>query len=672
MTDADLDLRLRRWLDASAAAGAPATLRRRVLDIPAAPSSSRGFLHRFLSIPLATGLVASMAMVAIVLSGQFFTLFDRAPGADGGPCNNRQLLRGLESLRDADGYRYVETQQVQVLLTGPDVSLANPVFGWEDRTRSEVAHLAPDRTRDVVVPLLPGADRGWIEQVRIGDDQWQLRVIDGEERWVGVEEWPFTNWAYAYIQNAIGIIDLPGIASVRFGSEPVPDGLPGAGGCTIASRGEADRVVSLRIDGGRITHFAIGPAADAPESRDASRSLFTIDYTVPAADEFVAPADWINENVLYPEVVETSATPVATLPPATSGWAPIELPLSGTDSTSVSGVVEVEGGYAAVGSGQDPEMVLHGVAWWSADGVAWESVTAPADWTGMAFSELIFDGETLLAVAYRTQEAAADGTRPADRPETWLSSDGLTWERGGMFEAGANPNTPVPVEDGWVTAGSIWTGMVQRPAFFTSPDGVRWTTVQPEGVAYGAVSTPVVQPDGSLVAISCETPEETNTAAGSGCFVRDWTSDDGGATWTAGAVREEDPEAVSEITPAGDIFLGIQNDADTVEATVVRSDDGDAWEAMDPPSDDIYIHRLEALSDGVLLIGQRRDTASIISSLWRTTDGGETWEELPLAGLPGAVGLSADHVLDQPDGIAIVGVVYLDETTARPVIWTEP
>jgi hypothetical protein len=677
MMDADVELRLRRWLATDAATvAAPASLRARVLRIPAVQPTKSAWWSRFAPIPALTGAVAAATVAAFVLSGTFFTTFDRPPGTDGGLCNNRQLQRALDELRDTDGYRYLDTQQNQVLASDPETALEDPVFEWADALTSDVAYLAPDRTREVVTPI-DQVDRGYLEQVRIGDQHWQLREIEGEQVWIRIEPWPFGNWAYGYVQNAMGLLGLPGIASIRFGAEPVPDGLTGQGGCTIAAPGEVEtRIVALRVgEDGRVSDIYLGPPAGAPGNRDAYRNLIQMEYTLPSPEEFVPPAEFVDEDDpgLYPGAEQPPPSPMGTLAPRENGWAPTELPLGGAEVVGayVSDVLAVDGRWVAVGSSYDADNALQGFVWTSTDGVRWDLVPSPPEFAGMSFAALAWDGATYLAVAYRTLEPAEDGSAPLDRPESWLSSDGMTWEPGGMFEAGANPSGPISTDHGWVAGGSIWNGTAQRPAFFSSADGVTWVTHQPEEIAYGYVGVPVLEPDGSLSATSCETPEETNTAAGSPCFEREWTSEDG-VTWTPGAVVEDDGAVSTFEVPAGDGFLALRHDPGTGLQGLYRSDDGTTWEPVPLLMESVWYNVLLEIPDGLLLIGQRMDTMNVIAVVWRSVDGGQTWDELPLSVPAGSVGLSADQVTWGDHGLTIFGAVYVDEVTGVPVVWVEP
>ena len=86
----------------------------------------------------------------------------------------------------------------------------------------------------------------------------------------------------------------------------------------------------------------------------------------------------------------------------------------------------------------------------------------------------------------------------------------------------ANPGRPVFTGSHWVAGGSISTLATnqQRPAFFVSSDGAEWETIELDDVGSGSLGTVVVLPDGSLLALGCESPGGTN----SGQFGRRATS----------------------------------------------------------------------------------------------------------------------------------------------------
>jgi hypothetical protein len=629
-----------------------------------------------------------VVVVALVLSGWFFTLFDRPPGTDGGLCNNRQLQRALDDLRDTAGYRYLDTEQRQVLLSDPSTSLDDPVFGWEDTLTSEVAYLAPDRTHEVVTRIADEFQRGYLEQVRLGDQQWQLRESEDPPGWVRIDPWPTGNWAWGYVQNAMGILGTPGIASIRFGTEPVPGGLTGDGGCTIAAPGETEtRIVALRVGtDGRVSDIYLGPPADAAPNRDAWRNLIELDDTLPDASEFAPPPNYVDEDVLYPAVSMPPQPTVGPLTPREGGWEPIAFPLGDQEvvSANVADVLEFGDRWTAVGSGQVGDVAFRALAWISEDGVSWDLVDSPPAFVDMSFTDLVDGGDMLLAIGYRSGTRTADGTADPDRPESWLSTDGVTWQQGGQFEKGANPGRPVWTHAGWVAGGSIWSmpdpdesssapswvTQIQRPAFFTSPDGVTWTTIQPQEAAYGSIGRPEVDGDGTIRATSCETPEATNTAAGSPCFVREWTSTDG-VTWTPGPASEDPGEEFVPV-PAGDGFLAVAVDEETGEPELLRSDDGSTWESAPLPSDSMWPTRLVPTPEGIVLIGHSTLTSVNDASVWRSSDDGQTWEEVPLGVLDGAVGRWVDRVVVSDEGIRLVGSMALDETRSVPVLWVEP
>lgn len=614
-----------------------------------------------------------VTVAALFLSGTFFTLFDRAPGTDGGLCNNRQLQHALDELRDTAGYRYVDTEQHQVLLSDPSTSLEDPVFGWADTLSSTVAYLAPDRTHQVVTSLDPDRSRGYTEQLRIGNEQWQLRHMDGQSTWVRDAPWPTGNWAWGYVQNAMGLLGMPGIAALQFGAEPVPDGLSGAGGCTIAAPGESEnRIVALRVGAdGRVSDIYLGPPAGAPGNRDAYRNLIALTYELPDAAQFVAPADF-EEGDVEPHVSIGPLPTTGPLRPPEGAWEAVPFPVPSGErvTANVTEIVPAGDRWVAIGSSQSSDNSIQALAWTSADGVAWELVDSPPGFSGIAFLDLAWNGETFLAVGYRSHEASEDALS-VDLRESWLSTDGVTWVPGGTFEPGSDPGRPVATEHGWVAGGSVWSGEIQRPAFFSSVDGITWVTHQPAEGAYGSVGRPVVNEDGTIRATSCETPEETNTAGGSPCFVREWTSTDG-LTWTPGPATE-DTDAGLEPVAATDAFLAIRYDTETGEPELVRSADGSSWEPIDGPDAPIWPAQLTAIPDGVVLIGQVNDVVtSTVARAWRSTDGGERWDEIPLDVLPEAIGRYVDRVVPTDDGLRLYGWMEFASGATTPVAWVEP
>ncbi|MEO5987027.1 MAG: hypothetical protein ABIW50_06355, partial [Candidatus Limnocylindria bacterium] len=217
MSEIDLELRIADWLNADADTWrTPGTLRRRVLDLPSQAPPREAWWHRFAALPAMTGAVAAASLVAILVANSFFTLFDAPAGADGESCNNRQVQRALDELRDADGYRYVSTEQIRALDPDAEISFDDPTFIWRDAWVSEGAYLAPDRARDVPVTRTDALDRGYLEHLQVDGHTYQLSDIDGEPTWVEQTNWPTANWVWGYLANQFPAFSIPGVTALSW------------------------------------------------------------------------------------------------------------------------------------------------------------------------------------------------------------------------------------------------------------------------------------------------------------------------------------------------------------------------------------------------------------------------------------------------------------------------
>ena len=694
MIDADLELRVRDWLAADAAVvRTPPSLRRRVFDLPAMPAPKESFLSRFSGVALSGGLIAA-AVVAMVVTSMFFNLFDVPAGADGEPCNNRQIQRALDQLRDAEGYRFVSNDEVRKIDPEAEVSFDDPQFVWTDGWTSEGAYLAPDRVHDVRTFHTPeGFDRGYIEHVQIDGATYQLREVDGAETWVAMENWPGANMVHLYVANTFPAISVPGVTALEWRGTPVPDDMPGSGGCTAAavipedtppgdvapipSHLVRERIVALRIDvgSGRPSTVYLGPSVTAVEFDGDFRNMFELTWDTPAAEEFVAPSETVPDpNLDTGGTPPPSPTPVPVDPDA---WAPMEL---GDLSAPIAGVVLAGDRYVGVGGTYTPEGDI-GMIWTSSDGTTWEPVGDPADYEGVSFSSVAWDGDAFLATGYRT---VANSDAPGDntvRPESWVSSDGVSWERGGEIgparETGevANPGAPVAGGSGWVAGGSIWILQenLQRPAFFTSTDGREWTTIELDGVVSGSLGTLLALADGRLFATGCESPSPTNVNPA--CYMRPWYSDDG-VDWTPGETLDVE---VGSVARWGDLLIGVGHDVDPTGQTqggdrVMTSPDGTTW--TDLPgftSGPASVAGTRVAGDELIIDGQLTDGGMhVYATAWRSTDGAE-WAPISF-GLPaGGTGSFINAVIDTPDGrLAFLGQVQMGETDFMPVMWVEP
>lgn len=690
--DTELELRLRDWLRADAAAVAvPGGLRASVLDIPSAPARRDAWWQRFATLPAIGAGVSAAVVAAIVVTSLFFNLFDAPAGADGEACNTRQVQRALEGLAVADGYRVMSREYLRFLAAGDEIDFENPQYTWTEAWVSEGAYLAPDRHHDRMIFRLEGRyDRGYLEHLQVDGGTYQLQEIEGEVAWIERENWPTANPVMGYLANAFNSpIGVPGVASLDWRGTPPPDLLPGEAGCTAAAiipnpESPMDvtipphlvrrQAIAVRVDAsdGRLMAAYIGPAVDAIQRDGDLATTWELTWTLPGAEEFVAPTQTVPDPNFG---TGQTPPPTPTLPPPDpDAWIPLELP---SDSGGLVADVAIGDRYVAVGGrwGADG---ARGLVWTSVDGIGWE-VVAQA-FPDVDLTAVAWDGTRYMAVAHRADEEGANVY-----PESWTSADGLSWEPGGPIGplpgSGevANPSGLLTAGPRWLLGGSIWSlaDNQQRPAFFTSADGVIWETVELRDVGSGSLGHLVELPDGTLFATGCEEPGGTNSGAfGASCLMRPWHSDDG-ESWVPGPVFGLE---LSGIGRWGERLIGLSptgNPYDDPSATtkvMVSEDDGSAWTELSMiPGEGVSAGRVHVLDDELVVDGQHGFGGTFpIAAAWRSPDG-VSWEPIAL-GLPdGAIGsgVAGVHVAD--DGrLVVTGYVWMSETDTRPVVWIEP
>lgn len=689
MMHQQIEQRLQVWLAREAAPfAAPTTLQRRVLEIPASvPARRPWWTTRFslLAAPAATGVVLALA----VFASSLLNVFDRPSGIDGGLCNNRQVHQALDGLREAAGYRYEARDELYDFDVDAEFSFDDPQFAWRTGFVAEGAYRAPDRVREVVSDV-DGMDRGYVEHLQIGDTTWRRTGTGSDETWLRMPNpLPFANMVYGYIQGAFPAFQVPGVTSLDWGGTPAPDDIPGSGGCTVATLIPGDGIgdiVGLRIDvgSGNVAGVYRGPPTDADVRHGAVRYLFAVTWSTPDESEFAPPADAIDAP---PEDGSglPPPTPVPAQTPAPDAWEPQELPLpDGWSSGTVTAVAHLgAGGLVAVGSADRSSEERYesvAVVWTSVDGVAWE--VAPDGPTAEYLAGLAWDGQTLLAIGYRTVDQ--------DQPdwEVWASPDGRNWELAASLGTEVNPKAPISTSHGWVapamhlSASAEAGGGVQiAPAVLLSSDGRDWEVTVMPGTGSGSLSSIIELDNGSLLAFGCESPGATNsTQFGEMCLTRPWRSDDG-VTWAPGPVLDVQ---LGTVVADGNGLLAIGSQGEPGRAApsgLYRSDDGETWtpESFNFGQTAELVESgmgggLEAILtvDGAIFIEGNRSGVSPLGrpypTLWRTAaDGG--WEELPIGFTDG--GGYIEDMVAMDGRLVLVGSLAAGEMESRPVVWVQ-
>lgn len=692
MTDADLELALQRWLAADAAATyAPEALHRRVLDIPTSVTPDGAWWHRFSGMPLVSASMATAGVAGLLIATLFFGLFDRPAGRDGETCSNRQVQQALDNLRDAPGYRYVNRDQTRQLDLNAQLDFDDPQYVWTDAWVSEGAYLAPDRVIDrQTYQRADGLyDRGYLEHLQIDGHTYRLTELDGVETWIEETNWPTANLAYGYIGAAFPTFSVPLVSGANWGGTSVTPELPGQGGCTAATLIPADdaipaalaprRAVALRVDvrSLRPTAIAIGPAEGERPKDGESFSTWELTWEVPDASEFATPTDAGPDPNTLPQSFVPTPSP-SPLEPDPDAWPATELQGEGSN---VSDVAAGADRFVAVGASQ-PSARISAAIWTSRDGVDWEPVDDVPMPEGVGLNSVDWNGELFLAVGHREEVPAEGEPFTGARPETWLSTDGVTWELGGeigpSIESGdvANVGRPVFIGSRWVAGGSIWTLATNqgRPAFFASPDGIEWSTIELDGVGSGSLGSVVLLADGTLLATGCESPGPTNSGQfGEACYQRPWRSDDG-LSWTAGPISDLNVGAMARW---GDGLVGFVVESDPTNQSeapsrLATSVDGVTWEELEGfPDDAGSPYLIEVLGDELVVFSQRTHGSFILAEVWRSRDA-ESWERIALGFPQATTSLFPGGAVETHSGLVILGGATIGDIEGVALMWVEP
>lgn len=419
-----------------------------------------------------------------------------------------------------------------------------------------------------------------------------------------------------------------------------------------------------------MTAAYLGPAVDAIQREGDIATTWELTWTLPATEEFVAPAETIPDPNLG---TGQTPPPAQTMPPPDpDAWVPLDLP---NESGGLPTDVAFGDRYVAVGGRWGVEGA-RGLIWTSSDGIRWEEVTQA--FPDLDFTRVVWDGTRFVAIAGRADMGVNV------YPESWTSTDGLTWERGGLIgpalDSGevANTGRLMAVGSGWLLGGSIWSlaDNQQRPAFFTSTDGVTWETVELRDVGSGSLGQLAQLADGTLFATGCEEPGDTNSGAqGASCLMRPWYSDDG-ESWAPGPVFGLE---LSGIGRWGERLIGLSSTGDafndpSARTRVLVSDDGADWTELSVlAGEEAGASGIHVLDNELVLSGGHVFGGMFpIAAAWRSADG-VSWVPIPL-GLPdGAIGSGVAGVHLAADGrIVLTGHAWMSETDTRPVVWIEP
>ena len=280
-----------------------------------------------------------------------------------------------------------------------------------------------------------------------------------------------------------------------------------------------------------------------------------------------------------------------------------------------------------------------GWAWFFGDETyngTWTEQTDNAGWSRWHHASVAMpDGSIVLMGGYGDGYTGAsnDTFQSTDNGTTWTvvnASSGWTPRSG---------HTAVALPDGSIVlmGGRDRDGNYLNDTWRSDDGGGNWTRVNVSSGWEGRWRyTSVAMPDGSIVLTGGDAGDELSDLL----YNDTWRSIDGGGNWTcmnASSGWAERFGHTSVAMPDGSIVLmGGEGDDSDRQNDVWRSTDGGAhWTCMNASSGWAarYDHTSVAMPDGsIVLIGGWNLYDGQSNDVWRSTDNGTTWTQLPNAG----------------------------------------
>lgn len=371
-------------------------------------------------------------------------------------------------------------------------------------------------------------------------------------------------------------------------------------------------------------------------------------------------------------------TPVLTMPFDSTEltWSRVELPESlFTEGDYLSQIVTLDSRLVLLGMGPCGDERVAAV-WTSEDGYAWSRV--PHDpvfhlkplgspQCPRVFRDVVVGGPGLVAVG---QIAGPEPTHTL-KAAIWTSPDGLNWSRvspDGSLDSETESTSVYSVYGGG--PGLVAIGAAeQRPAIWTSPDGLSWTRIEQLGdeVAstpswpYGTFLNTVVSNQNGFVGV-----------APSSGGITVWTSPDR-TIWTRVPREAVSPQGCFQwlglhlaVSDSGFVATRTCNSGSSEYSTVWTSVDGRTWAATTIGSDAI-VGDLVGIGSSFLAVGStgQVDDGSATPAnpaIWTSTDG-ITWVPVELDITNAGSGSISGVALGGP------GLVAKGWSPEGPTIW---
>jgi parallel beta-helix repeat protein len=275
--------------------------------------------------------------------------------------------------------------------------------------------------------------------------------------------------------------------------------------------------------------------------------------------------------------------------------------------------------------------------WQSTDnGATWRLMNASSGWTGRWLHSCVAmpDGSIVLMGGFNGQ------TNGAEKNDVWQSADnGATWTLVNA-SAGWSPrriySTVVMPDGSIVLLGGFDGDSTINDVWRSTNNGATWMQMKPDnysGWMNRQFHSSVAMPDGSIVLMGGATISGIQ-------YQNDvWRSTNNGATWTkmpaedhGGAGWSAREGHTSVLMPDGSIVLIGGSGDYAYNDTWLSTNNGATWALMNASAgwSARYQHTSVAMADGsIVLMGGQETNWEYKNDVWRSTDLGATWTQLP-------------------------------------------
>ena len=304
--------------------------------------------------------------------------------------------------------------------------------------------------------------------------------------------------------------------------------------------------------------------------------------------------------------------------------------------------------------------------WSSSDGAEWtvlpdDPVFANAEIRGVSWTS-----QGYVAVGLWKDERA-DPSGEAGRTQTfgiapaaWRSTDGLRWislpvraEPGDDLDAG-RMNAVLEVDGRLVAVGCLDENCLFGPAMWVSDSSSGFTPATGAPAREAAAVNDVIATPGGLVAVGTY-----NSVGDAPSRAAAWRSVDGDRWLKSGAIENGDDGVMSGLARMADVLVAVgttlTEDRTSSLPAVWRSRDGGAtWQNIAPTAfagyPGTYLQKVVFTGAALVAVGRANDSEPLRASAWVSPDG-ETWQRVEL---PGG-GAWAVGIADGPEGLIAVG-----------------